>query len=1323
LNPPIPHPDPATVPVPADLRQLQAALSECMLRDRHRLRAALSRALDAQRRKQAAPADMRTLAEQILRSAEHARQRREALPKITYPEELPVSERRHEIAAAIGRHQVVIVAGETGSGKTTQLPKICLDLGRGAAGMIAHTQPRRIAARTVAARVAQELGSPLGQQVGYRVRFSDRVSEHNFLRVMTDGILLAETQSDRFLNAYDTLIIDEAHERSLNIDFLLGYVKRLLPRRPELKLIITSATIDAQRFSEHFEGAPVIEVSGRLYPVELRYRPPVAEDEDEQDIDLPDAIADTVDELARLSATGDVLVFLPGEREIRETAEVLRKRHPQHSEILPLFARLSAQEQERVFHPSGARRIVLATNVAETSLTVPGIKYVIDTGLARVKRYSYRNKHEMLQIERISRASADQRAGRCGRVMSGVCVRLYSEEDFQARPAFTDPEILRSSLASVILRMKALKLGEVEDFPFVEAPSSRAIADGYALLLELGAVDEQRRLTPVGARLAELPLDPQLARMVVAARDENCLSEMLVIAAGLAIQDPRDRPMEKAEAADTAHAQFADDRSEFIGLLELWKFFDDALTHKKSTRKLAQLCHDNFLSYVRLREWRDLHGQLHAQVAESGWRFNETPATYDQLHRAILSGLLGNVGAKSDEVGIYLGARAIKFAIFPGSPLRKKGPAWLMAAELTETTRLYARTVAAIDAQWLERVGAHLIKRTYHDPHWEKAGAQAYAYERLTLYGLVVVSKRKIAYGPVDGAAAREIFLREALVHAQLNTQGKFLAHNEALKHEIEELEHKSRRHDVLVDEQRVFEFYDARVPGDIWSGQQFERWRREAERADPKLLFLTREQLMRHGAEEITQERFPAAIEIGGVVYPLTYKFEPGHPLDGVTIEVPLHLLNQLDEQRCEWLVPGLLRDRIAHLLRGLPKNLRRNFVPVPQYVTALLETLRVGEGSLTGALTQAIRALTRIDVPAEAWDVDDLPAFLRMNYKVVDDDDARELAMGRDLAGLRAQLGVKARKQFSESARNAFERQGITSWDFGDLPEQIEFNRGGQQLIGYPAVVDEGGSVALVVLDTEHDAAAAAHRGLRRLFQLAAPEQVKYLARSLPGFQERALRYALLLELEGGKPGDKGAVSDRLRQELTDAICDRAFFVEDAPIRTAAAFQERVGKAKTRLGDVATEVCRIMNEVLTEYHALRPRINQAGVPVWQRAMTDIRNQLKELLRPGFLVSTPLPRLKQLPRYLRAIHVRLDKFALDPARDAQWMQQLHSWWQAYQARAQADRARGMHDARLEEFRWMLEELRVSLWAQQLKTPYPVSFKRLERAWAELASA
>jgi ATP-dependent helicase HrpA len=1319
-------PEPHAVQAPAvDFRHLHSQLGQTMLRERHRLRTALARLQEAARLGRADPAALAALATQIGQSAERRRARLAALPPLNYPDELPVSERRAEIARAIDAHQVVIVCGETGSGKTTQLPKICLELERGVAGMIAHTQPRRIAARTVAARIAQELRSPLGQHIGFRVRFSDRVSEDNFVRVMTDGILLAETQTDRFLNAYDTIIIDEAHERSLNIDFLLGYVKRLLPRRPELKLIITSATIDAQRFSEHFGNAPVIEVSGRVYPVETRYRPIEAEDEDEKEIDLPEAIADAVDEVSRLSVSGDVLVFLPGEREIRETAEVLRKqafqgaKPGQGTEILPLFARLSVQEQERVFQPTGQRRIVLATNVAETSLTVPGIKYVIDPGFARVNRYSYRNKVEMLQVEKISRASADQRAGRCGRVMSGVCVRLYSEEDYEARSAYTDPEILRSSLASVILRMLALKLGEVEDFPFVEPPPSRAVSDGYALLQELGAVDEERRLTPIGTKLAELPIDPSLARMIVAGRDENCLTEVLIIAAGLAIQDPRERPMEKADAADQAHAQFADERSEFLGLLKLWAFFDDAIKHRKSGRKLAQLCRETFLSYVRLREWRDLHGQLHAQIAETGWRCNQAPATHEQVHRALLSGLLGNVGCKADEPGMYLGARGIKFAVFPGSPLKKKGPPWLMAAELTETTRLYARTCAGIDPQWLERVGAHLTRKTWHDPHWEKSGGQAFAFERVTLYGLVVVSRRRVPYGPIDPVAARQLFIREGLVQGHIAIQAPFLRHNRELKQEIEELEHRSRRHDVLVDDEKVFEFFDALVPADLWSAQQFERWRREAERANPKLLFLTRDQLMRHAAEEITEERFPSSLEVGGVVYALTYKFEPGHALDGVTMAVPLHLLNQLDERRCDWLVPGLLRDKLGHLIKGLPKTLRRNFVPVPQYVTAVLDILDPGAAPLLPALSEAIQRKTGIEVPVDAWDLADLPPFLQMNYKVVDDA-GRELAMGRDLPALRAQLGVKARRQFSESAATRFERKGLTAWDFGEIPEQVEFTRGEQTLIGYPALVDDGDSVSLTLLDTEHDAHAAMHKGLRRLFQLAAPEQVKHLARSLPGLQDLALRYALLLELEGARAQEKGAISDRLRQELTDAACDRAFFVEAEPIRDANAFHARVVKAKTRLADVATEVCRVLAEILAEYQAIRPRINQQGVPVWQRAMTDIRNQLKALMPPGFLVSTSLPRLQSYPRYLKAVQVRLDKFSINPAKDAQWMQQLQQWWQAYEGRLKADRARGQFDPKLEEFRWMLEEVRVSLWAQQLKTPYPISFKRLEKYWREL---
>jgi ATP-dependent helicase HrpA len=902
-------------------------------------------------------------------------------------------------------------------------------------------------------------------------------------------------------------------------------------------------------------------------------------------------------------------------------------------------------------------------------------------------------------------------------VSSGVCVRLYSEEDYGSRPEFADPEILRSSLASVILRMKALKLGEVEDFPFVDPPSSRAIADGYQLLAELNAVDEQRRLTPIGSQLAKLPIDPCMARMIVAACDEGCLAEILVIASGLAIPDPRDRPMEKQEQADSAHGQFMDERSEFLGLLKLWGFFDDALKHKKSNRKLAEACRDHFLSHVRLREWRDLHGQLHALVCEMGLHPNEKPATSDAIHRALLAGLLGNIGCKADEPGVYLGARGIKFTIFPGSPLRRKGAPWVMAAELTETTKLYARCVAVIDPAWLEKIGTHLTKKTYHDPHWEKAPAQAMVFERVTVYGLVVVSKRRVVFGPIDAQAAREIFIREALVHGQIDTKAEFLRRNQALRQDVEALEHKSRRHDVLVDESHIFGFYDERVPRDVWSGQQFERWRREAERDSPRLLFLTREYLMRHSAEEITQERFPEALESNGVLYALSYRFEPGHALDGVTMAVPLHLLNQVDERRCEWLVGGLLREKVTHLIRELPKNLRKHFVPVSQVVTPAMEHLEPGSLPLTVALSQALLRATGVEVPQDAWNLAELPPFLHMNFKVVDEQ-GNELAMGRDIVELRTQLGVKARRQFSESAANQFERRGLTSFDFDELPEQVEFTRDGQKLIGYPALMDEGKSVRLTLLDTEHDADTAMHRGLRRLFQLAAPDQVKFVARNLPGFQDMALRYTLLLELEGSKT-DKGAVSDRLRDELVDAICDRAFFVEQEQVRTRTAFNERVNKAKMRLSDVAQEVCRVVGEIVTEYQALRPRLNQQGVPIWQRAMTDIRNQLKELLKPGFIIWVPLARLRNYPRYLKAIQFRLDKFSINPVKDADWQQQIQSWWQAYLARLAADKQRGRHDPKLEEFRWMLEELRVSLWAQQLKTPFPVSLKRIAKVWAE----
>ena len=1290
-----------------------------MLRERASLRGRMRRLEDASRGGKDVTAEIKKLLADAQQSELQARQRQARLPNVTYPEELPISSKRGEIGDAIHAHQVVIVCGETGSGKTTQLPKICLELGRGLQGMIGHTQPRRIAARAVAARVAAELHTPLGDAVGFQVRFSDKTSADNYIKVMTDGILLAQTQADRWLSQYDTLIIDEAHERSLNIDFLLGYIKHLLPRRPELKLIITSATIDADRFSAHFDNAPVVEVSGRLYPVDVWYRPFDEDDEDEHEIDLPEAIVNAVDEVTARTTSGDVLVFLPGEREIRDAAEALRKRHPQGMEILPLFARLSAQDQERIFSSSGAtRRIVLATNVAETSLTVPGIRFVVDSGLARINRYSYRNKVELLQIEKISRASANQRAGRCGRVMNGICVRLYGEEDFKARAEFTDPEILRSSLASVILRMGALKLGDIEDFPFVDAPASRMIADGYQLLAELGAVDEARALTPVGQQLANLPIDPRVARMLVAAKQESCLAEVLIIAAALSVQDPRERPMDKKEAVTQAHAEFVDDRSDFQAYLSIWKWFEEALVHKKSNRKLVQDCHERFLSYLRLREWRELHGQLHALVAEMGWRLNEKPARYDEIHRALLAGLLGNIGFKSDEAGIYLGARQIKFVLSPASGLKKKGPKWVMAAELTETTRLYARCMAAIEPEWIERLALHLAKRSYREPHWSKDSGSVIAYEQVSVYGLVVVHKRSVQYGPIEPKEARELFIRGALVAGHYSGRAEFLEYNRHLIEDVQQLEHKSRRHDVLVDDEAIFAFYAERIPEGIFSAVDFEKWRRPAERGNPKLLFLSREYLMRHAAEQITEELFPDTLSVGMQTFDLSYRFDPGHALDGVTMIVPLHLLNQLDERRCEWLVAGLLRDKITYLLKGLPKGLRKHFVPVPQVVTTCLEILDADSGPLTEALSQTLFAKIGVDVPPDAWDVADLPPHLLMNFRVIDEKE-HEIATGRDLPALRNQLGVKARRTFSETASSAFERKGSVTWDFDELPEQVEVDRGRGKLIGYPAIVDEGKSVGLTLLDTEAEADAVTHRGLRRLFQLALPEQVKSLARSLPGFNEMQLRYSLLDDPGSGKP-DKAAVADRLRDELVTAICDRAFFVEQEPVRNRKQFETRVAKGKMRLMDVAQEICRIANEILAENQTLRAKISQPAYAAWPRALADIRAQLKELLSPGFLAGVPFERLKHYPRYIRAIAMRLDKIASNPERDANWQQQLARYWQTYQTKLIADRARGVRSPKLEDMRWMLEELRVSLWAQQLKTPYPVSFKRVEKFLTEI---
>src|SRR5580698_1510599 len=978
------------------------------------------------------------------------------VPPIEFPPELPVSGRRDEIARAIAGNQVVIVSGETGSGKTTQLPKICLTLGRGlgagGSGLIGHTQPRRIAASATGRRIAEELGTPFGEVVGYKVRFTDNLAPGASVKLMTDGILLAETQTDPLLKAYDTLIIDEAHERSLNIDFLLGYLREILPKRPDLKVIVTSATIDADRFARHFgseeKPAPVIEVSGRLYPVEVRYHP-VAEDspavksaegsslsssrerpktQRETDRDLMDAIIDAVDELCR-EGPGDVLVFLPGEREIRDAAEALRKHHPPHTEILPLFARLSAAAQEREFRSSNARRIVLATNVAETSLTVPGIRYVVDTGLARVKRYSYRNKVEQLQVESISQAAANQRAGRCGRVADGICIRLYEESDYQGRVRFTDPEILRSSLASVILRMKSLHLTAIETFPFIEPPPGRAIADGYQLLNELGAVDDDNELTPLGRELARLPLDPRVGRMILAARDQQALREVLIIASALSVQDPRDRPIEAQEQADQAHRRFADERSEFLQWLKIWNWFEEAIAHKKSNRQLQDECRANFLSQLRLREWRDVHSQLLTVVREHGWRINEAEATFEQIHLALLTGLLGNIGLKADDEPYYLGARTIKFFLWPGSALVKKAGRWVMAAELVETSRLYARCIAKIEPEWIEQIGAHLLKKSLSEPHWEKRAAQVSAFERAVLYGLTVYHRRRVSFGKQDPSRARELFIRGALVEGEFDTRLAFFAHNRKLLADIEQLEHKSRRQDVLVDDELIFAFYDDALPDGIHTGASFERWYRDEVKKSGqpedklRLLYLSRDDLMRHEAAGVTTDLFPKRMTMAGVEMALTYHFEPGSPRDGVTLAVPLYALNQVDARRVEWLVPGMLKEKTQLLLKSLPQKLRRHCVPLPEYAAGFVDRNggpRFGAGGLLEALIADVREQTQVAMKQSDFKLETLAAHLFMNFKVVDEH-GRQLAMGRNLAQLRAELGGQAQQHFQKIASGA--------------------------------------------------------------------------------------------------------------------------------------------------------------------------------------------------------------------------------------------------------------------------------------------------------------
>jgi ATP-dependent helicase HrpA len=1298
---------------------------------------------------------------------------------IEFPESLPVSGKRDEITAAIAAHQVVIVCGETGSGKTTQLPKIALAMGRGKLNypggrgpLIGHTQPRRIAASSVAKRIAEELKTPLGDVVGFKVRFQDRLSRDASVKLMTDGILLAETQTDPLLRAYDTIIIDEAHERSLNIDFLLGYLRQLLPRRPDLKVIITSATIDAQRFADYFASikgpAPVIMVSGRMFPVEQRYRPY----EESRDYDLNDAIADGVDELWRSPhSAGDILIFLPGEREIREAADHLRK-HLAHqpllrnAEVLPLFARLSQAEQDRIFEGHSGRRIVLATNVAETSLTVPGIRYVIDAGTARVKRYSFRNKVEQLMVEPVSQAAANQRAGRCGRVADGICIRLYDEQDFVGRPRFTDPEILRSSLAAVILRMKALHLGAVEDFAFIEPPQRRAIADGYQLLAELGAVDDDNELTPVGRTLAKLPLDPRVGRMILEAKDRGALEEVMVIASALSVQDVRDRPMDKQTQADQAHAKFDDEKSEFSGYLKLWKWLGDsrgghAAEHKLSNRQYENLLRENYVNIRRVREWRDIHSQLHSVIGEQGWHLNDKPASYEQLHLSMLCGLLGNLGFKPEDDDAYLGARGIKFYRHPGAKLSKKPGRWIVAAELVETTRLFGRGIANIEPQWVEQVAGHLLKKQLLDPHWEKKAAQVTALERATLYGLVIYNGRRVNFGRVDPVGAREIFIREALVAGNWDSKLPFLAANLKLIAQVQDLEHKARRQDVLVDEELIYAFYDQQLPADICTGAGCEHWYKDEVKKQPQLLLLSREELMRHEAAGITTQAFPKTLRMGGVDCLATYLHEPGDARDGVTVDVPLFALNQVNEERCEWLVPGMLKDKIQALIKTLHQRPRSRLVPLPEtagrMAAELLQPEKWGTGSLNDAVLKWVRDATSLDIKRNDMKLDMLPPHLFMNFRVLDEH-GRQLGTGRNLGALKGELGSQARGAFqalaglknklgsdpdlakpnpgksgsdlippgtakrdasptanpaaSPPAKAGGER--YTTWSFGELPELMEIRKGNQTLIGFPALIDLADAVAIEVFD-EPDVAAAKHRaGLRRLFSLQIKDALKYLEKNLPDLQKMATAYMLV-----GRAADNsgGGTLEELRTQIIEVALDRAFLVEPLPTGEAD-FKKRVDEGRARLTLIASEVARLAGSILVEFAAAQRKIKDSKNAT--DAAADAAQQLARLVPKRFLTTTPYPQLQHFPRYLKAITLRLEKWRADPARDATRLTELRPQEQRFW-RLVAER-KGTIDARMQEYRWLLEELRVSFFAQELRTPQPVSVKRLDKAWGQINS-
>ncbi|MCK8928387.1 ATP-dependent RNA helicase HrpA [Haemophilus influenzae] len=1282
-------------------QSLFSQLNDIMRVDQRRLSARI-RGIGKIKSQEAQQAVVAEIQQQIEQARLRVEQRKSAVQNpIVFPESLPVSQRKVEIQKLLSEHQVIVVAGETGSGKTTQLPKMCLELGLGNLGMIGHTQPRRIAARSVAARIAEELETELGGLVGYKVRFNDQISDDTQIKLMTDGILLAEIQNDRFLNQYSCLIIDEAHERSLNNDFILGYLKQLLPRRRDLKLIITSATIDVERFSKHFNNAPIIEVSGRTYPVEVRYRPVVEEDDQDQ----LQGILNAVDEL-QAEGRGDILIFMNGEREIRDTAEALQKQNLKHTEILPLFARLSAQEQNKIFHPSGLNRIVLATNVAETSLTVPGIKYVIDPGTVHISRYSYRTKVQRLPIEPISQASANQRKGRCGRVSEGICIRLYSEEDFNSRPEFTDPEILRTNLASVILQMTALGLDDIEAFPFVDAPDKRHIQDGIKLLEELGAFEmvrtkasEKRLLTRVGRQLAQLPVDPRLAKMILSAVNFGCVYEMMIIVSALSIQDPRERPQEKQQASDEKHRRFTDKKSDFLAFLNLWRYLQEQ-QKESSKNQFRRQCQKDFLNYLRIREWQDIYHQIRLTVREMGLPINSEKAEYQQIHTALLSGLLSHIGLKEAEKQQYLGARNAHFAIFPNSVLFKKQPKWVMAAELVETSKLWGRMVAEIEPEWIEPLAEHLIKKSYSEPRWSKSRGTVIADEKVTLYGVPIVAARPVNYGAIDPTVSREIFIQSALVERGWNTKHKFFKENQRLVREVEELEHKSRRRDILVDNRTLFEFYDQRIGTEVVSQKHFDTWWKKVQQKDPELLNFERSFLINDDAEQVSKLDFPNFWHQGNLKLKLTYQFEPGTDADGVTVHIPLPLLNQVEMTGFDWQIPGLREELVIALIKSLPKSYRRNFVPAPNYAQAFLSRAVPLEKPLLDTLIYELRRMTGVTVEAEHWNWEQIPSHLKMTFRVVDEN-GKKIAESMNLDELKFNLKDRVQESISAVADDGIEQSGLHIWSFADLPQCYEQKQRGFSVKAFPAIVDEKDAVAIKLFETEFEQSVAMQQGLRRLLLLNVPSPIKYLHEKLPNKAKLGLYFTPF-----GRVLD--LIDDCIACAVDKLIADFGGFVWDE-----AGFEKLRDFVRENLNEVTVDIAQKVEQILTLTYQLNQRLKGKMDFTMAFALSDIKSQLAGLVYQGFVQKSGYDRLPDLQRYLQAIDKRIDKLAQDVNRDRAAMLRVEQVQQAYQQLlAKLPKSKPISDE-VAEIRYMIEELRVSLFAQQLGTKYQISDKRI----------